>query len=178
MKVLVVVDMQNDFVTGPLGTKEAVEIIPNIKERIEKYKNDYSLILFTRDTHYSDYLDTLEGKKLPIKHCLYETPGWCIVDELYPFSHSDRIVNKLTFGSTELPDRILDWGRDIGERKLESIELCGVCTDICVVSNALLLRANYTQTPIIVHADCCAGTTPEMHAKALDVMRSCQITVI
>lgn len=173
MKYLIVVDMQNDFVTGPLGTPEAVAIVDRIKEKIEK--NPDIKIIFTRDTHYRNYLSTLEGKKLPIEHCIFETPGWCIVDSLRKMAYktclSPEYINKYTFGN-------LNWKQKILDIETAEIEIVGVCTDICVISNALILKATYPDTPITVDASCCAGTTPEMHQKALDVMKSCQIEVI
>lgn len=168
-KYLIVIDMQNDFVTGPLGTPEAVAIVNKIKNKIIKEYPVRSFVFFTRDTHYSNYFDSQEGKKLP-KHCINETPGWCIVDELNKFSES-RIINKTTFGTLNWTDRFLF-------QDCYTIEIVGVCTDICVISNALILKTIFPETKIIVDSSCCAGTTPELHQKALDVMRSCQIEVI
>lgn len=174
MKYLIVIDMQNDFVTGPLGTPEAVAIVDRIKEKIEK--NPDIKIIFTRDTHYRNYLHTFEGIKLPIEHCIFETPGWCVVDSLreaaYKTYFSPGYINKYTFGNLNWEQKIL------GNGLVEEIEIVGVCTDICVISNALILKATYPDIPITVDASCCAGTTPEMHQKALDVMKSCQIEVI
>ena len=177
MKYLIVVDMQNDFVTGPLGTPEAVAIVDRIKEKIET--GDFKNIIFTRDTHDKKYLQTPEGKKLPVKHCIKETPGWCIVDTLREtVDKIDSLIpyylNKNTFGT-------LEWNRrEIGIPDYHGIEIeiVGVCTDICVISNALILKTFYPYVNIIVDASCCAGTTPEMHQKALDVMKSCQIEII
>lgn len=177
MKVLVVVDMQNDFIDGSLGTKEAQDIIPNVKKKIECYKRFAdSQILFTRDTHYNNYLFTNEGKYLPVKHCIYGTDGWEIRDSLVrlAFENFERagMVDKETFG-------LLDWKFPIWEDEtIERIELVGLCTDICVVSNALILKAIYPDVNIIVDASCCAGTTPENHKAALAVMKSCQINVV
>lgn len=168
MKVLVVVDMQKDFVTGALGSEEARKIIPNIKEKMEKYKENKDKILFTMDTHNEDYLETLEGKYLPVRHCIKNTDGWHIIPEL-----DDEKVPKIwkyTFG-------YMNWDLFIPE-DVEEIELCGVCTDICVVSNALILRAMFPNTKITVDAKACAGVTPEKHEDALSVMKSCQIDVI
>lgn len=170
-KYLIVIDMQNDFITGPLGTPEAVAIVNKIKNKIIKEYPVHSFIFFTRDTHYSNYFNSQEGKNLPIKHCINETPGWCIVDELNHFSESNRIINKITFGT-------LNWTDTFLFKDCNTIEIVGVCTDICVISNALILKAIFPETRIIVDSSCCAGTTPELHQKALDVMRSCQIEII
>lgn len=165
MKTLIVIDMQNDFVTGSLGTKEAQAIIPNVKKKIQEYVNRGDQIIFTRDTHYSNYLETQEGKMLPVEHCIYDTEGWEIVDELEVMNCI--YVNKTSFG----------WD---GWLKLnyEEIELIGVCTDICVISNALILKAQFPEVKITVDASCCAGVTPGLHEAALKVMKSCQINVI
>jgi len=175
MKYLIIVDMQNDFVTGPLGTLEAVAIVDKIKEKIEKIEKDPSVkIIFTRDTHYRNYLHTLEGLRLPIEHCIFETPGWCVVDSLREATYktySSKYINKYTFGN-------LNWEQEIHDNGTVEIEIVGVCTDICVISNALILKATYPEILITVDASCCAGTTPEMHQKALDVMRSCQIEIV
>lgn len=165
MKTLIVIDMQNDFVTGSLGTKEAQAIVPNVKKKIQEYVNRGDQIIFTRDTHYSNYLETQEGKMLPVEHCIYDTEGWEIVDELEVMNCI--YVNKTSFG----------WD---GWLKLnyEEIELIGVCTDICVISNALILKAQFPEVKITVDASCCAGVTPGLHEAALKVMKSCQINMI
>ena len=165
MKILIVIDMQNDFVTGSLGTKEAQAIVPNVKKKIQEYVNRGDQIIFTRDTHYSNYLETQEGNMLPVEHCIYDTEGWEIVDELEVMNCI--YVNKTSFG----------WD---GWLKLnyEEIELIGVCTDICVISNALILKAQFPEVKITVDASCCAGVTPGLHEAALKVMKSCQINVI
>lgn len=165
MKTLIVIDMQNDFLTGSLGTKEAQAIVPNVKKKIQEYVNRGDQIIFTRDTHYSNYLETQEGKMLPVEHCIYDTEGWEIVDELEVMNCI--YVNKTSFG----------WD---GWLKLnyEEIELIGVCTDICVISNALILKAQFPEVKITVDASCCAGVTPGLHEAALKVMKSCQINVI
>ena len=174
MKVLIVVDMQNDFITGPLGTPEAVAIVPKVKEKLEKASENGDLIIFTRDTHFDDYLSTKEGKALPVKHCILKTKGWEIIKELdttiWHYQKIPWFCNKYTFGAHYLPEMIM-------ESELSSycneIELVGVCTDICVVSNALILKSHFYQTmEITVDASCCAGTTPEKHKAALEVMRS------
>lgn len=164
-KVLIVVDMQNDFVTDSLGSKEAREIVPNVKNKIKRYADRGDRIIFTRDTHVENYLDTPEGKKLPVKHCLQGTEGWQIVPGLE--TEHCEYVDKPTFGW-------MHWD-DFGTQ--DEIELIGVCTDICVVSNALILKAKYPEAVISVDASCCAGVTPEKHKAALETMRSCQIDV-
>lgn len=175
MKILAVIDMQNDFVDGALGTAEAVRIIPAVKARIEKAAEYGESVLFTRDTHKEDYLNTQEGRKLPVIHCVEGTPGWEIVKELKPYAESNPIFDKPTFGSTELC-RLL-W-RKSHEMPIESVTVIGLCTDICVISNALLFKAFLPETPIRVEAACCAGVTPESHDRALEAMKACQIEVI
>lgn len=195
-KVLIVVDMQNDFVTGSLGTPEAQAIVPRVVEKVRECKDNGYDIFFTQDTHEEDYLETLEGKYLPIKHCIEDTDGWSIISELNDFvpdRFDDFLIEKDTFGFNSWIDWLWDivvdadyggfeenliydedcedWGRKI------QFELIGLCTDICVVSNALILRAQFPNSEIIVHADCCAGTTPEKHAAALEIMKSCQILI-
>ena len=172
MKVLVVVDMQNDFITGSLGTPEAQAIVPNVKKKIEEAAKNGDLIVYTKDTHFHDYLDTMEGKKLPVEHCIYDSEGWQIPDELLPPVGYTNVetFEKFTFGSYKLVD-FLAWNSD-------EIELVGLCTDICVVSNALLLKAKlYNTAEISVDATCCAGVTPETHEAALKTMEMCQINV-
>lgn len=179
MKVLVVVDMQNDFISGSLGTKEAQVILPNVKKKIEEYRANGDLVRFTRDTHWADYLDTLEGKKLPVEHCIIGSWGWKIADGLCDEEH-DVIINKPTFGSYELAATLKnDYRVARGtNRPITEIELVGLCTDICVVSNALLLKAAcYEDCEISVDATCCAGVTPETHESALKTMEMCQINV-
>lgn len=177
MKVLIVVDMQNDFIDGSLGTKEAQAIVPNVKKKIEAYKKLVDgCIVFTQDTHYNNYLLTNEGKNLPVEHCIYCTNGWEIYDDLVGFACKDFdntvLLSKTTFGH-------LDWKFPIWEGKtIERIELVGLCTDICVVSNALILKATYPEIDIVVDASCCAGVTPESHKAALTTMKMCQINVI
>lgn len=165
MRTLIVIDMQNDFVTGSLGTKEAQAIVPNVKKKIQEYTDCGDQIIFTRDTHDTDYLETQEGKMLPVEHCIYPSKGWEIVDglEVPNCIH----VNKTSFGWS-------GWY----ELNYKEIELIGVCTDICVISNALILKAQFPELKITVDASCCAGVTPELHEAALKVMRSCQINVI
>ncbi len=164
MKTLIVIDMQNDFITGSLGTKEAQAIVANVKAKIEKYAADGSRIIFTRDTHGENYLDTPEGKKLPVVHCVKGTRGWEIADGLYV--DGCEIIDKPSFGWT-------GWG----EMSFDEIEIAGLCTDICVVSNALILKALFPDIKISVDASCCAGVTPESHGAALLTMKMCQIDV-
>lgn len=169
-KALIVVDMQNDFVTGVLGTPEAQEMLPNLVAKLKEAvkKNSYDII-FTQDTHKEDYLDTQEGKFLPFEHCIKGSEGWEIVPELQNFIPYSRIVvEKKAFGSTRLPSLL---------KPYEEVEFVGVCTDICVVSNALLLKAFYPEQLVSVDAACCAGTTPENHQKALDIMKNCQCKI-
>ena len=174
-KILVVVDMQNDFITGPLGNEDTKGIIKNVIDKIDSFygenKNN-AHIIFTKDTHHDNYLDTLEGKNLPVPHCIDDTRGHDIIDELREYSRKITIIKKETFGSIDvLPEAI----RECGE--IESIELCGVCTDICVISNALILRAAFPNIPIEIDKCCCAGTTKEKHEAAIEVMKSCQINI-
>lgn len=168
MKTLIVIDMQNDFITGPLGSKEAQMIVPKVKQKIEEYRERGDAIIFTRDTHYSWYSKTLEGKKLPVLHCIKDTDGWQIVEEIIPTNTTLRIIDKDSFGYD-------NWKRTsiIGD-----IEIIGVCTDICVISNALSLKAAYPETEITIDASCCAGTSPESHQRALAAMEVCQINII
>lgn len=168
MKFLIVVDMQADFITGSLGSKDAQTIVPAV---VNKVKNFDGRVIFTRDTHFDDYLQTQEGKKLPVAHCIKDTEGWQICDELKPYVNT--VVDKVTFGSTKLPDIIKDLGADI-----EEIQLCGLCTDICVISNAMILKASFPEVPIAVDASCCAGVSKESHNIALDAMRAVQIEII
>ena len=166
-KTLIVIDMQNDFISEALGTKEAQAIVPNVKKKIEEYKARGDEIIFTRDTHYEDYLKTNEGKHLPVEHCIKDSFGWEIAEELD--TEGCSCIDKETFGF-----RYWDMlGDDIDE-----IELVGLCTDICVVSNALILKATFPEINITVDASCCAGVTPESHKAALDTMKMCQINVI
>jgi len=167
MKLLVVVDMQKDFVDGALGTVEAVSIVSKVRDKILKCRADGWAVVFTRDTHTEDYLETQEGKNLPVIHCVKGTPGWEIVPEL-PVEDS-RIFNKVTFGSMELVQYAA------GLSDLEQVQLIGLCTDICVISNAMLLKAALPEVPISVDAGCCAGVTPESHRNALAAMEVCQI---
>lgn len=175
MKTLIVIDMQNDFVTGALGSKEAVSILPNVKKKIEEYIAAGNEVIFTRDTHGEQYLETNEGKHLPVSHCVKGTEGWNVVSEI-DIPNCEHI-DKPTFGYTGWTF-LRDGDRVMGMRDLTDVEIIGVCTDICVVSNALMLKAFYPEINITVDASCCAGVTPESHQAALTTMKSCQINVI
>ena len=167
--VLIVVDMQNDFIDGALGTAEALAIVPKVKEKIKGFQGQ---VFFTRDTHQANYLDTQEGKKLPVPHCIRGTEGWEIIDQLTEYTVDRTVVDKPTFGSREL-GRILA----AEQEPVEKITFIGLCTDICVISNALLAKAFLPEAEIAVDAVCCAGVTPESHRNALAAMQVCQITV-
>ena len=184
MKLLVIVDMQNDFIDGTLGSEAARAIVPNVVKKIKEADSD-TLIIFTKDTHFSDYEDTLEGKLLPVRHCLYNSDGWFINNDITSaqltcgieikdaeFKENNTII-KTTFGSTLLMNFLTREGHNFDE-----IEFCGLCSDICVVSNVLMARAALPDMLITVDSSCCAGTTSEAHNAALTVMRSCQINVI
>lgn len=176
-KLVVIVDCQNDFIDGALGTPEAQAMIPRLVEKI-KTENENTSFIFTADTHNEDYMNTSEGKKLPVPHCVYRTPGWEIPKCLTEcFENSPVIIKKPTFGSYKLMNFIDDYLNAYPE--IDTVEFVGLCTDICVVSNALLAKsAFYENYQINVDANCCAGTTVENHKKALDVMKSCQINII
>ena len=167
-KILVVVDMQNDFIDGALGTPEAVAIVPYAKHLIETFDGK---VLFTRDTHFTDYLNTQEGKNLPVKHCIKDTTGWQIHPELETLRKTDAI-DKLTFGSSALPDVLAK------EDAIESITFIGLCTDICVISNAMVTKAFFPEVLLYVDAKACAGVTPQSHKNALEAMKMCQITIV
>ena len=180
-RTLIVIDMQNDFVTGPLGTEEARAIVPNIKAKIDEYIKNGDEVIFTRDTHDENYLNTNEGKHLPIPHCIHDTEGWQVIPEL-DIPECEHI-DKFTFGWPHWwinNEQVFDDSEDTSSffRDMIEIELVGVCTDICVVSNALILKSMYPRAKITVDASCCAGVTPETHKAALTVMKSCQIEVV
>lgn len=164
-KTLIVIDMQNDFIDGALGTEQAAAVVPRVKKKIEQYRMNGDEIIFTRDTHREDYLKSNEGKYLPVEHCIEGTDGWRIRKELEVAGAV--CINKPTFG-------YLDWDR----YKLEEVEIVGLCTDICVVSNALLIKTIYPDIKVTVDAACCAGVTPESHRAALLTMRMCQVEII
>ena len=163
-RTLIVIDMQRDFIDGALGTPEAQAIVPAVREKISTYRKRGDEIIFTRDTHGLDYLSTPEGRKLPVEHCLKGTPGWELAPGLW--EPGEKIIDKPTFGYT-------GWG----DMEFEKIELVGLCTDICVVSNGLILKAMFPEAEITVDPACCAGVTPESHQAALMTMKMCQIQV-
>jgi len=169
--ILIVVDMQNDFIDGALGTKEAQAIVPNVKQKIEEFEGT---VIFTRDTHEADYLQTQEGKNLPVEHCIRGTKGWEIREELDMLRKTNPI-DKVTFGSSELGPLLVDM--DSAE-KIESITFVGLCTDICVISNVMIAKAYLPEVPIMVDANCCAGVSVESHENALKAMEVCQVKVV
>ena len=171
-KILAVIDMQNDFIDGTLGSSEAQAIVERVKNKIKSYPAEN--IVVTMDTHSDDYMATQEGKNLPVPHCIKGQPGWLIHKELSELLADARVFEKPSFGSLELAVTLSTMAAD---EELE-IELIGLCTDICVVSNALLLKAFLPETPILVDASCCAGVTLQKHLAALETMRSCQIRII
>ena len=175
MKLLVVVDMQNDFIDMALGTPEAQAIVPNVKAKVKQYVKNGDKVVYTRDTHTKDYLNTAEGKRLPVPHCIQFSEGWQIRGEVYEFRAP--IFDKVTFGYDKWMHE-LTYRDIINPNELESIEIVGLCTDICVISNAMILKAQFHETPIIVDSSCCAGVTPESHYRALEAMKMCQIEVI
>ena len=167
-KVLIVVDMQNDFIDGALGTKEAVAIVPYVKEVIENFEGK---VFFTRDTHFDGYMETQEGKNLPVPHCIKDTEGWQIRAELEALRTTEAI-DKLTFGSKDLVDILAK------EENIEEITFVGLCTDICVISNVMVVKAFYPEIPLVVDAKGCAGVTVQSHLNALEAMKMCQVKVI
>ena len=167
MKYLIVVDMQNDFISGSLGSDMAKAIVENVVDKVKSFDGE---IIFTRDTHADCYLDTMEGKNLPVVHCVKDTDGWQICPELLPYA--ENVIDKVTFGSVDLPHIIAKSG------DVESIELCGLCTDICVISNAMILKAHFPEVKISVDSSCCAGVTQESHNNALLAMKMTQIEII
>ncbi len=170
-KILVVVDMQKDFIDGALGTKEAEAIVKPVIEKMKTYQK--ADIYLTRDTHGEDYLETAEGKKLPVAHCIKGTEGWQLHPEIEELAEPSHIIDKPTFGSVELMGLLAEENK----REPLELELVGLCTDICVVSNALLLKAAIPENPIRVDPSCCAGVTPDSHKAALLTMGMCQIGV-
>ena len=172
-KYLVVVDMQKDFVDGALGTKEACAIVPAVVEKIKGFDGE---IFVTFDTHFDNYMETSEGKKLPVPHCIKGTDGWRLDNDISAAlgEKSFTPVEKYTFGSVKLPEMI----KAAAGGDEFAVELIGLCTDICVISNALLLKASFPEAAIAVDGKCCAGVTPEKHAAAIEVMKSCQIDIL
>lgn len=175
MKVLVVVDAQNDFITGLLGSEEAQSAVPAIAAKIDEYMKNTDLVVFTQDTHYENYMETNEGEYLPVIHCLENTWGWQIDERL---DMTAPHIQKYTFGCYELPETLIRIAESC-DAEIEQIELCGFCTDICVISNALILKSVFAPMgiDIVVDSNACAGVTPEKHNAALEVMKSCQIIV-
>ena len=169
MKVLVVVDMQNDFISGSLGTKEALKIVDNVILKIKAAEENNDIILFTKDTHDKDYLNTFEGVKLPVPHCIKNTIGWEIPKEI--LRNHQVVFEKETFGSL----RLIEYLKTL---EFDEIELIGICTDICVISNVMLVKANFPDKKIVVDSKCCSGVSVESHNEALNVMRMCHIDVI
>lgn len=167
-KVLIVVDMQNDFIDGALGTKEAVAIVPYVKEVIENFDGK---VFFTRDTHFDNYMETQEGKNLPVPHCIKDTDGWQIRAELEDLRTTEAI-DKLTFGSKDLIDVLAK------EENIEEITFVGLCTDICVISNIMVVKAFYPEIPLVVDAKGCAGVTVQSHLNALEAMKMCQVKIV
>lgn len=174
-RILIVVDMQNDFIDGSLGTPEAEAIVDNVVTKINTYPRD--CVYATRDTHQENYLQTQEGEKLPVVHCIEGTHGWQLNERVKAALGSAVVMNKPSFGSLELADRMAMEFAGLPAEACE-IELVGLCTDICVVSNAIILKARLPEVKISVDAACCAGVTPESHAAALQTMRMCQIQVV
>ena len=168
-KALIVIDVQNDFIFDALGSADAQKIFPNVQKRVSQARLDGEQIIFTRDTHGDDYMQTQEGRKLPVPHCIKGTRGWEICEGLY--QTGDVVFDKPTFGSIELAKYLQSQSFDV-------IEFIGVCTDICVVSNVLLAKALCLQAEVFVRADCCAGISPQTHAAALQTMQSCQVAVL
>lgn len=179
MKILVVIDVQNDFIDGALANEDAQAVMPAIRERVNKCREDGYKVIFTRDTHNISYLDTLEGKYLPYPHCIKFTHGWQIAKGLQ--KDTDFVINKERFGCSDIIQQIKSslTARELVEDEIEEIELIGFCTDICVVSNALIMKADLSldRTIISCDASCCAGTSKVAHTAALNIMRCCQVEV-
>lgn len=170
-KLLIVVDMQNDFITGALGSQQAEAIVAAVQVKVADYRQNHEEIIYTRDTHDTDYLTTQEGQQLPVAHCILGTPGHEITPALD--TEGCEIFDKTSFGSLALAAKIAQTGKEYDE-----IELCGLCSDICVVSNALILKAQFPETKVTVDATCCAGVSAESHQAALLTMKTCQVNVI
>ena len=168
-KALVVIDMQNDFIDGSLGTPEAQAIVLSVSERVKAAVQDGEKLIFTQDTHPKNYLQTAEGKKLPVEHCIKPSHGWALTSSLIPYAKDAVVLEKPTFGATGLPQHVAGF---------DEITVIGLCTDICVISNAMLLKAFLPEAKICVDSKCCAGVTLESHLRALEAMKMCQIDVI
>ncbi|MDE6426466.1 MAG: cysteine hydrolase [Ruminococcus sp.] len=173
MKVLIVVDMQNDFTTGTLGNTETSAVVDRVADYINKFRaeNPDGKIIATLDTHYENYMETQEGKNLPVPHCIRGTDGWKLIPEIDKILDDCIKLEKITFGAVDLPFAV---GRD---EIIDEIQFIGVCTDICVISNAMIIKSAFPEVPVKVIADCCAGVTPESHRTALDAMKMCQIII-
>ncbi|MCD8222551.1 MAG: cysteine hydrolase [Clostridiales bacterium] len=168
--ILLVIDMQNDFIDGSLGTEDACRIVPGVIEKIREAVKNGDRVIYTRDTHGTDYLQTQEGRLLPVEHCIRDTAGWQIREDVLAAANgNEEVINKPSFGYT-------GWAQVLRE-EYDTITLIGLCTDICVVSNALILKAMYPETHVVVDAACCAGTTPERHQAAIRTMESCQVEI-
>lgn len=181
MKILVVVDMQNDFIDGALGTPEAQAIVPKVAEKIRAAHENGDKVIFTRDTHFEkdDYLKTMEGQKLPVSHCVKDTYGWQITDVI-PYN-GEMVIDKLTFGSFILAEELYDlyyFGKEEEGTEVDEIEFVGLCTDICVISNVMMTKGYLPNMKITVDASCCAGVTVESHKNALEAMKMCHIDII
>lgn len=174
-KLLIVVDMQNDFIDGALGTPEAQRIVEPVNKKIEEYDARGDLVIFTADTHGEHYLQTQEGRNLPIPHCIKGSTGWEICGALFR-PQDAPVIEKETFGSNDLGIMMMELDR--AGKAPDEIELVGLCTDICVISNALMIKAFLPEVPITVDASCCAGVTPESHENALNAMEACQIRIV
>ena len=174
-KILIVVDMQNDFIDGVLGSEEAKTIVPKVKEKISEYQKNNNSIVFTRDTHDENYLRTAEGKKLPIEHCIFGTHGWNIGLKVVPDNY--EIIDKTTFGYKKWESKLDKYMYGYYPNDIQ-IELCGLDSDICVITNALIIKTLYPDVEVTVDASCCAGSTPEKHKAAFEVMKSCHINVV
>ena len=172
-KVLVVIDMQKDFITDALRNEDAIKIVPYVKKKIDEAKENGDTIIYTRDTHGEDYMETVEGKNLPVKHCIKGSDGWQIIPELNSKENATMIIDKETFGSRDLAEYFKENADDIDE-----VEFIGVCTDICVISNVLLTKAMIPNKKIIVDAKGCAGVTKESHDTALAAMKACHIKIL
>lgn len=175
-RLLIVVDMQNDFITGSLGTKEAELIVDKVVNKIQEYERNQDRIIFTLDTHGEDYMSTKEGKNLPVEHCIKGTKGWELTSAIGSIADMSnyKVYEKVTFGSSELAEDIMNGLYN----SVTHIELVGLCTDICVISNALLIKSFLPEVSIIVDSSCCAGVTPESHNNALEAMKMCQIEIL
>ncbi len=173
MNILIVIDMQNDFIDGALGTPEAVAIVPAVVDKIQNFDGP---VLYTRDTHGEDYLQTQEGENLPVPHCIKDSDGWQLQKDIRALAEEAdaTIIDKPSFGSAELPKVVAELAE---KEPIESITIVGLCTDICVISNAMILKAFMPEVPVIIDASCCAGVTPESHRNALEAMQVCQMKI-